>query len=446
VKSHRLLRSDATRIWNAALRAVDPEPAIRRILKRNRSILDIGGKHFDLGKIRKLWVLGAGKAAAPMGRAVEKILDKYIAGGLLVTKYGYGLPLKRLDVFEAGHPLPDSNSVASAIQMMELAKNQIGPDDLVIYLLSGGASSLLVSPADGVSLEDKLECTRLLLNSGADIHELNAVRKHLSTIKGGRLARLLSPARTVALVLSDVVGDDLGTIGSGPLAPDPTTFGNCLDILQRYRILDRVPAAARQRLESGAEGRIEETPKRLDPIFRGIEHVIIGNNAQACKAAAQTARRIGYHAMILTSRLEGDNGEAARFHMSIAGEIVLQNRPLRRPACLISGGETTVKVTGEGKGGRNQEFVQRCVRPLATLPTPCIAVSIGTDGTDGPTDAAGAIADNSSLARSLKYGTQFLSESLENNDSYPFFKRLDDLIMTGPTRTNVMDLHLILIG
>jgi glycerate 2-kinase len=446
VKSPRLLRSDATRIWSAALRAVDPEPAIRKVLKRNHSILDIGGKHFDLGKIRKLWVLGAGKAVAPMGRAVEKFLGKNIAGGVLVTKYGCGLPLKQLDVIEAGHPLPDSNSVASAMRMMALAKTRIGPDDLVLYLLSGGASSLLVSPADGISLEDKVECTRLLLNSGADIHELNAVRKHLSTIKGGGLARLLSPARTVALVLSDVVGDDPGTIGSGPLAPDSTTFGDCLEILQRHRLLDRVPAAARQRLESGAEGLIEETPKRLDPVFRGIEHVFIGHNAQACKAAAQTARRLGYRAMILTSRLEGDNGEAARFHMSIAGEIALQNRPVRRPACLISGGETTVRVTGEGKGGRNQEFVLRCVRPLSTLPTPCAVASLGTDGTDGPTDAAGAIADNSSLTRSLKYGTRFLDESLAENDSYTFFKRLDDLILTGPTRTNVMDLHLILLG
>jgi hydroxypyruvate reductase len=446
VKSQRLLRSDAARIWSAALRAVDAEPAVRKVLKRNGSILEIGKKRYDLGKIRKLWVLGAGKAAAPMGRAVERILGKYVAGGILVTKYGHGHPLKRLDVIEAGHPLPDSNSVASANRMMGLIRTQICADDMVLCLFSGGASSLLISPADGISLEDKLECTRLMINSGADIRELNAVRKHLSTIKGGGLARLLTPAKTVALVLSDVVGDDLSTIGSGPLAPDPTTFGDCLNILQKLRIAEQLPVAVRRRLKAGVKGRIAETPKKRDPVFQGIEHAYVGNNAQACKAAAREAGKLGYRAMILTSRLEGDNGEAARFHMSIAEEIALHNRPVRRPACLISGGETTVKVSGKGMGGRNQEFVLHCVRTLANLSTPCVVASLGTDGTDGPTDAAGAIADNASLVHSLDYGSDFLSKSLADNDSYQFFKSLDDLIITGPTRTNVMDLHLILLG
>jgi len=446
VKSQRFLRMDAARIWNAALRAADPEPAIRKIMKRRGNLLEIGRSRYTLDKIRKIWVLGAGKAVAPMGRAVEAILGRFLAGGILVTKYGHNLPLKKLTVLEAGHPLPDQNRVDAAARRLTLVDSEIKPGDLVLCLLSGGASSLLVAPAEGISLEDKVECTRLLLNGGADIYELNAVRKHLSRLKGGGLARRLHPTPVVALVLSDVVGDDLGTIASGPLAPDTSTFGDCLELLRRYQVADRVPAAVKQRLELGAAGRIKDTPKPQDPIFQNIISHFVANSGRACSAAAQAAKKLGYRTMILTSRLEGDTTEAARFHMSIAGEIVSQNRPLRRPACIISGGETTVKVRGNGKGGRNQEFALQCVKPLARLAAPCVVASLGTDGTDGPTDAAGALADNTSLTRSLKYGAQFLKEAVINNDSYHFFKRLDDLIVTGPTRTNVMDLHLVLIG
>lgn len=446
MKSQRLLRGDAARIWNAALRAVDPEAAVPKLVKRKGRTLRVRNRRFDLGAYRSVWVFGAGKAASSMGRAVEKILGRYLSGGLVITKYGHGVPLKMLQAIEAGHPLPDANSVAGAAELIRLAHDRVGPEDLVICLFSGGASSLLVSPAQGISLEDKLACTRLLLNAGADIRELNAVRKHLSGIKGGRLARMLAPATVVALILSDVVGDDVGTIASGPLAPDAATFGDCVGILQKYQLWDRIPSAVKQRFEGGLAGSVEETPKEGDPIFETIESVIIGNNAQACTAAAQAARRLGYRPLIITSRLVGDNEAAARFHMSIAAEAVHARRPARPPCCIVSGGETTVLVGGEGKGGRNQEFVLHCVRPLAGLPAPCVVASVGTDGTDGPTDAAGAIADNASLSRSIKFGAQFLDEALRNNDSYNFFNRLGDLVVTGPTRTNVMDLHLILIG
>lgn len=446
MKTQRRLRLDAAIIWRAALRAVDPESAIRRIVKREGTMLRIQGASFDLKKARKVWVLGAGKAAAPMGRVVERILGKYLAGGILATKYGHSLPLKILQVAEAGHPIPDANSLKSGERMLSFVKKNILPEDLVICLLSGGASSLLAFPAEGVKLRDKMECTRLLLKNGADIYELNAVRKHLSAIKGGELARLLAPARTAVLTLSDVVGDDPGTIASGPLAPDPTTFGGCIEIFRKYDILGRIPAAVKRRFELGAAGHVKETPKRGDPVFRATENFIIASNAQACTAAAQAAVQLGYHTQILTSRLVGDTGEAALFHMSVAAEIVYQHRPLRRPACVISGGETTVKIAGQGKGGRNQEFALHCVQPIAELPVPCLVASLGTDGTDGPTDAAGAIADNSTLMRSVKHGSQFLKESLENNDSHTFFHRLGDLITTGPTRTNVMDLHLVLVG
>jgi hydroxypyruvate reductase len=446
MKSQRMLRTDAARIWTDALRAVDPIPAVRKVVQRKESRLRIDRQRFDLDRVSNIWVLGAGKAAASMGKALEGILGRYLTGGILATKYGHSLPLKKLEIVEAAHPLPDANSLAAANRMIDLIKSRIGPDDLVLGLLSGGASSLLVSPAQGITLEDKLICTQLLLDSGADIHELNAVRKHLSSVKGGELARLLAPAQVITLILSDVVGDEVGTIASGPMSPDSTTFGECMEIFRKYLLWDRMPRSVKQRIELGAAGRIPETPKEGDPIFQNTKTVMVGNNAQACTAAAQAAKRLGYHVLILTSRLEGDNGEAARFHMSLASEIVFQRRPLRRPACIISGGETTVKVTGQGKGGRNQEFVLHCVRRLARLSAPCLVSSLGTDGTDGPTDAAGAVADNTTLARSMKYGAQFLNESLANNNSYAFFKRLGDLIITGPTRTNVMDLHIILVG
>jgi glycerate 2-kinase len=446
MKFHRILRSDAARIWSAALRAADPEPAIQKLIQRKGRVLQVDGRRLDLGEFDNVWVLGAGKAAAPMGRALEKILGQYLSGGLLSTKYGHGMPMQKLRVIEAGHPLPDKNSIASAAQMISLVNEEIRPGDLVFCVLSGGASSLLVSPAPGITLEDKLVCTKLLLNGGADIYELNAVRKHLSGIKGGGLARLLAKTKVLSLILSDVVGDDAGTIASGPLAPDPTTYSDCIEIFQKLKLFKQVPKAVRKRLEIGLAGRIIETPKRGDPVFRGIETFIVGSGAQACAASAGTAKKLGYKTLVLTSRLDGDNEAAARFHMSVAEEIVFQRRPLRRPCCIITGGETTVRITGTGKGGRNQEFALHCVRQLANLPAPCVVASLGTDGTDGPTEAAGAIADNTSLSRSIKFGAQFLKESIENNDSYTFFKRLGDLIITGPTRTNVMDLHVVLLG
>jgi hydroxypyruvate reductase len=380
-----------------------------------------------------------------MGRAAEKILGRHVSGGILVTKYNHSLPLKSVKVLEAGHPWPDAKSVSAGARIISFAENQIEADDLVICLFSGGASALMVSPARGITLQDKLKCTRLLMNGGADIYELNAVRKHLSDIKGGRLAHLLAPARVVSLILSDVVGDDVGTIASGPVSPDPTTFKECLGILHKLRLFGKIPPAVRKRFEHGAAGEIEETPKHGNPAFGQTKSIIVGSSAQACTSAAQAARSLGYRVLVLTSRLEGDNGEAARFHMNVASEAVFHRRPLRRPACIISGGETTVKVAGKGKGGRNQEFVLHCVEQLSNLPAPCLVASLGTDGTDGPTDAAGAVADNNTLKRSIKYGINFLSDSLQNNDSYTFFDRLNDLIITGPTRTNVMDLHIILI-
>ncbi len=446
MKSLRILRSDAANIWTAALQAVDPEIAVRKYVKRRGNILQIDACRYDLDTIRSVWVLGAGKAAAPMGKALEKILGRYLKGGFLATKYGHGSALKKTEILEAGHPLPDKNSVLSADRIRSFVENRIEPADLVICVISGGASSLVVAPSQGVTMEDKVRCSEILMNAGASIHELNCIRKHLSTLKGGGLAGLLRHARVAVLALSDVVGDDMSTIASGPTAPDPTTFFDCLEVIKRLGVSDRIPPAVIKRFRQGCAGRIEETLKPGDAVFRGVRSFIVGNGALACTAAVKAAKRMGYRSMVLASCLEGDTENAARFHMSVMKEIVRENRPLSRPACIISGGETTVKVVGSGRGGRNQEFVLHCVPHLAALQAPAVVVSLGTDGTDGPTDAAGAVADNSSFTRSLKFGPAFLKESLGNNDSHTYFRRLGDLIVTGPTRTNVMDLRIVLVG
>jgi hydroxypyruvate reductase len=446
VSPRKNLRRDAERIWSAALQAVDPEAAVRRAVRLRGDVLHAGSRSFDLSRVRKVWAIGAGKAAAPMALALEQRLGPRLEGGLLVTKYGHSLPLGRVRMLESGHPLPDANGIAAAGELLRFITTEVRPRDLVFCLLSGGGSALLPAPAADLTLEDKLVTTDLLLRAGATIHEMNAVRKHLSSLKGGGMARLLAGTPVVSLILSDVVGDDLDTIASGPLSPDRSTFVDCRQLLDRLGVWRRVPARVRTRIQNGAAGNLDETPKPGDPAFRHKTSIVVGSNTLACQAAAREARKAGYRPLVLTSRLEGDTGEAARFHMAVAREIEAAGAPVARPACVISGGETTVRVRGNGRGGRNQEFVLQAVRALARMESPCLVASLGTDGTDGPTDAAGAVADNSSLARSLKHSPTFLDDCLRNNDSYEFFRRLGDLVMTGPTRTNVMDLHLILLG
>jgi len=446
VSARKDLRRDAARIWSAALSAVDPEVAVLRSVHVRGRTARVGQHAFDLSRVRDIWVVGAGKAAAPMARALERRFGRLLSGGVLVTKYGHSLPLERVRLLEAGHPLPDSNGMAAADELARFVAENVRPRDLVFCLLSGGGSALLPAPAAGLTLDDKLATTDLLLRAGATIHEMNAVRKHLSSLKGGGLARVLGGTPAVSLILSDVVGDDLDTIASGPLAPDRSTFSDCRQLLDRLDVWRRLPAGVRRRIDEGISGRCLETPKPGDRAFRNKTNVIVGSNTLACEAAARESRRAGYRPLLLTSRLEGDTGEAVRFHLAIAREIAARGRPVGRPACIISGGETTVRVLGSGRGGRNQEFALRAVRPLAGFEAPCLVASLGTDGTDGPTDAAGAMADGSSLSRSMRHGPAFLDECLRENNSFEFFRRLGDLIVTGPTRTNVMDLHLVLIG
>jgi glycerate 2-kinase len=420
------LRRQALRIFQAALKAADPYRAVLNHLE------------LDCTQFQKIFVIGAGKASAQMARAVERVLGARIKGGEINVKDGHGCPLRRIRINECGHPIPDQRGVAGARRIADIAR-QAGPDDLIVCLISGGASALLPLPALGITLAEKQKTTRLLLHCGATIHEINCVRKHMSRIKGGQLARMAYPATLLTLILSDVIGDDLDVIGSGPTVPDFSTFADARAIFEKHRIWSKLPLAVRKRFNSAAE----ETPKPGDKIFQKTCNTIVGSNALAVDAAADEARRLGYHTLVLSTYLEGEAREVARVHAAIAREIYSHDRPVSRPACVISGGETTVTVRGKGLGGRNQEFALAAAVEIADLRDVAI-LSAGTDGTDGPTDAAGAMVDCTTLTRAQALGLS-AAAFLQNNDSYHFFEATGDLIKTGPTGTNVADVQLILI-
>jgi len=380
---------------------------------------------------------------APMAKALEDMLGDRIDAGVLVVKDGHGLPLKKIRVREASHPVPDERGVAGTLEILELLEGA-GPRDLVLCLISGGGSALLIAPAEGVSLPDKQATTRSLLACGATIHEINTIRKHLSRAKGGQLARAAHPARMLSLILSDVVGDDLDVIGSGPTVPDRSSFQDSLDIFKRYEIWERIPAPVRERVSQGVKGLLPETPKPGDPAFDGCAQVLVGSCLRALAAAAEGAERLGYRSLILSSKVEGEAREVAKAFAAIGKELLSSGHPLKPPACILTGGETTVTLQGEGRGGRNQEFV--LAGALALDGTERVVVLAGgTDGTDGPTDAAGALADGLTIRRAKALGMD-PHAFLKRSDSYHFFKPLDDLIITGPTRTNVMDVYMLLVG
>jgi hydroxypyruvate reductase len=426
--SNRILRKHARTIFQAALSAADPAGAVERYLKRR-----------DFSRFRDIYVVGAGKAGASMAQAAERVLGRRIAAGLLNVKYGYTAKLRRIELNECGHPVPDENGVAGAERIAGIAAGA-GKDDLVICLISGGASALMPAPAEGITLEEKQATTRLLLASGANIHEINSIRKHISRIKGGQLARLAAPARVESLMLSDVIGDNLDVIGSGPTAPDASTFAGALGILDRYGIRERVPASVRERIEQGAAGAIPETPKPDDPVFARVRNTIVGSNRLALAAAATRARALGYRTLVLSSEIQGEAREIARMHAAIASEIARTGHPMKPPACVITGGETTVTLRGDGLGGRAQEFTLAAALDIAGLEN-VVVFCAGTDGSDGPTNAAGAVADGQTLGRKPD-----ARRYLDRNDSYHYFEALDDLVITGPTNTNVMDACIVLVG
>jgi hydroxypyruvate reductase len=427
------VRDAAAAIWRAALAAGDVGPLVHRHLRRDGSALAAGSRAFDLDRVRRVLVLGAGKAGAAMARAVEAVLGDRVSEGFVVVKDGYRLPAARVEIVEAGHPVPDARGLAAASRLLDLAAAATA-DDLVMVLLSGGGSALTPAPAPPVTLEDKQALTRLLLAAGATIGELNAVRKHLSRCKGGLLARAAAPAPVVTLALSDVVGDPLDVIASGPTAPDPTTYADALAVLARRGVLARAPGSIVERLRAGAAGRLPETPKPGDPLFERVSHVIVGNNALVVEAAAAEAERQGYRPHVLTRSLQGEAREVAR-------EVVARARALAPPACLIAAGETTVTVRGQGRGGRCQEFALAAALELRADES-TVVLAAGTDGTDGPTDAAGGLVDAGTAGRGRLAGRE-AARDLDDNDAGSFLLASGDAVVTGPTRTNLLDLYLI---
>lgn len=441
--TNRSLRKHALEIFQAGLAAVDPVEAIFRHVKVSEDVLHVEGQRFVLSDFEHVFVVGAGKAGATMGQALEQLLGERITDGVVVTKEGHGLPLKHIRLYEASHPLPDKRGMDGAEEILSLVQGA-GERDLVLCLISGGGSALMVCPAEGITLEDKQTVTRLLLACGADIHEINTIRKHLSRIKGGGLARLAYPAFVVNLILSDVVGDDLNVIASGPTVPDTSTYADARQICQRYSIWDQVPAPVKKRIEDGIEGSIPDTPGAGDQIFQRCHSQLVGTNMQALQAAGSKGRQLGYNVMILSSTIQGEAREAAKELANVAREIRVSGHPLSPPACILCGGETTVTIKGGGKGGRNQEFVLAAARAIKGLED-VVVLAGGTDGNDGPTDAAGAIADGDTVARAMEKGLA-PQEYLDRNDAYHFFQALQDLLMTGPTGTNVMDVYMALVG
>jgi glycerate 2-kinase len=414
-------RDAARAIFDSALAAGDVTPLVRRHLR-------LDSRH------RRVLVLGCGKASAAMAAAAEEALGDRISGGFVVVKDGCAVPVPSVESTEAGHPVPDARGLAASARLLELARGA-GEDDLVLFLVSGGGSALTPAPAPPITLAEKQEVTRLLLAAGATIGELNAVRKHLSRFKGGQLARAAAPASVLTLALSDVIGDPLDVIASGPTAPDPTTFADARDVLARRGLAGRVPASVAARLEAGLRGEIEETPKPGDRLFGRVTNVVIGNNALIADAAVAAASRLGYRPHLATRELQGEAREVAR-------ELVARARGLEPPACLIAAGETTVTVKGKGRGGRCQEFALAAALELAPADRMTV-LGAGTDGSDGPTDVAGAIVDADSVARGTRAGGD-ARRAMEDNDAYRFLTASGDLIVSGPTRTNLLDLYLVL--
>jgi hydroxypyruvate reductase len=435
------LREHAEAIFRAGLQAADAEAAVTRQLELRGSVLRVAGEPISLDSLHRVRLVGMGKASAAMARPLVASLGERIQAGVVVVKDGHGLPLARVEVLEAGHPVPDTRGARAAEKILRLL-GRGRKRDLVFCLLSGGGSALTPAPAPGITLEEKQEVTRLLLSSGATIHETNTLRKHLSRLKGGQLARVANPSPLVSLILSDVVGDDLDTIASGPTVPDRGTFQDCLRILAARAILDRVPSPVLRRLESGVSGEIPETPKPGDPAFSAVRNVIVGNNRTALEAAAARARELGYRTVLPGRWQQGEARKIAADHVSLAREIRRSAGLEREPVCILTGGEATVTVRGPGKGGRNQEFVLAAALEIDGLEG-IVVLSGGTDGTDGPTDAAGAVADGRTVTRARSVGMD-PEESLRENDAYPFFQALGDLLRTGPTLTNVMDLRVLL--
>ncbi len=420
-------------ILSASLAAADPKEAVLRHARLEGDAILAGGERFAAERV---FVLAAGKAAGAMARAAEELLGGRLAGGLVVTKHGHEAPSGRLETIFAAHPEPDERGVEAARRAEELA-DSLGENDLLLALISGGASALLADPAPEVGLEDMKRLTGALLRSGADIGEINAVRKHVSVLKGGGLVRLAAPAPTFALLLSDVVGDDVSAIASGLTAPDPTTLEDARQVLKRYEI---DPPESVAKYLKGAD----ETPKPGDELFEGVANVVCGSGRHAAEAAAEKARGLGYEPLVLSTTLTGDARDIASFSAAVVREVLESGNPAPPPCAIVSGGEATVTVRGEGTGGPNQEFALTLAVELDGVEG-WAALAADTDGGDGPTEAAGGLVTGATAGR-IREGGVDPGESLENNDAYAALQAGGALLVTGPTGTNVNDLRVALVS
>ncbi|MEI7557054.1 glycerate kinase [Candidatus Chlorohelix sp.] len=451
---NRKRREDALLIMSAALTAVDPAQAVLNRLAYNpaSAVLTVGEYAYDLNYYKRVFVIGAGKAAAPMAGALAQLLGERVTDGAINVKYAHlgGAPVgSKIAITEAGHPILDMNGVAGTKRIAKLLKATT-PEDLVIAVMSGGGSALLELPVEGVTLEDMQALTAQLLKTGATINQLNTIRKHLSQVKGGNLARMAYPATLVSLILSDVVGSPLDVIASGATVPDTSTFAQAWNALEQFGLTAEdkgfkplVPEQILKHLQLGVSGAIPETPKPTDSLFANTRNIIVGDNRVAAQAAAQKAGELGYNTLVLSTFVEGEAREVARVLAGVAKEIASYDSPIPKPACLLAGGETTVTIRGDGKGGRNQELALAAALALEGLEN-VLCLPLATDGSDGPTDAAGALVDGHSVSKARAIGLDALTY-LAQNDSYHFFQRSTELLKTEPTNTNVNDLTLFLV-
>lgn len=443
---HTSLYKHFLQIRTAALRAADPSAGVRRALGADDAVLRVGSSHWPLGSFQRVLGVAVGKAALTMAQAASECLGERLSAGILVStdqSLSVGRPPAPWHAHPAGHPLPDERGLHAAQQTASFLQ-QAGPRDRILALISGGASALLPLPAPGLTLADLQAVSTALLNSGATIAELNAVRKHLERIKGGGMARLAAPAPLSALILSDVVGDTLDVIAGGPTVPDPTTYADAWAVLEKYALLDHTPPAVVRHLQAGLAGRIPETPFPKDPLFAQITHHLIGSNRQAALAACQEAERLGYRSLLLTSKLEGEARRVGRVIAALARSARWYDVRQKPSVCLVLGGETTVTVRGSGQGGRNQELALAAAIDLDGIDGAAV-MALATDGRDGPTDAAGAIVDGHTMALARGLGLD-PAAALNNNDAYPFLEKVGALMFTGPTGANVGDVTVILVG
>ena len=443
LNTNRSTRRQIVRILEAALAAVNPAACVTAALQVDGRILTVNERAYDLADYRRIVVIGAGKAGAPMAAAVEAALGESVDGGLVVVKTGHSGPTRCVEIVEASHPVPDEAGVQAGNRVLALAE-EAEAGDLVIALLSGGGSALLVAPAEGISLADMQAMTGSLLACGATINEINCLRKHTSAVKGGQLARAAHPATLISLVLSDVVGSPLDVIASGPTVPDSSTWQDTWAIVEKYDLAGNLPDHIVDRLQAGLAGDIADTPKPDDPAFADTKTVVVGDNLVAALAASKQASDLGFNTLLLSTYVEGEAAQVAKLAVSLAKEVKASGHPVVAPACLILGGETTVQLgDNPGQGGRNQELALTAALDLEDLDGITI-VSLATDGTDGPTDSAGGLTDGGTVGRGRALGLD-AAHHLRRHDAYPFLKATNDLLITGPTQTNVNDLIFVFV-